>query len=819
MGWKAEFKGLAGAIVVPILFFWRELLGLSVFAGFDFTHLILPFHQFARESLAHGVLPHWNPYIFAGFPQISEGEGGLFYPGNLLMWLPGDQAVLMSWTVVLHLILTGCLMYAFLRGRGASRAAAGWMAVFYQLIPGLILRFETVGLFQAVAWIPGFYWACEQAVSNGAGGRWSKWLMWTLFAAVQIAFMLLAGSSQIAFYTMVGAVFFLGGVAAMGPRQRIRAVCAAGTFLISAGLGICLAAVQLMPTSMLAALSYRLMDADIGFYRMGTWLSLSRLASLFMFPAVKQPGDLLDYISSLGYVGLLLFILGGMTLSLHRRHMNPILPPFFLGFFGLILAFGFNFSTWHDLITFPVFSLFRALGRMILPTQVALVALAAVGLDALFKQNWDEIERKRLVSGAWWSMVVAAGLVVWLVVNEGLPLSGLQTIGLILLGAMALIVAIGLVGYFRTGKPSWLIGLLAVWFLIHFVGLIPMKSAITVSRSSFNQIREAMTLENSLIPENPSRPLRVIVASEDDVWDPLLGRLSKAPFSSGNDLPIPALGNELALGGVGVLNGYTPLIPWRWQEVAQGYVAKGITEVEEASPRLRRVLAITTTDALIVPDSFKGGEGFEEVDVDLTGLYPADWHMVATPEVVPYASIPRYVEGWMASAWDAYKHWIVLDCVEPGEWVVVEPTEQTKLPEGMEWGEIQAPITELGISPPAFGGMMLDDSVQREVVSVTRQNNGVKIVVHAGVPCWLVVRESYLPGWEVWVDDIPSNVVPADYLFCAVPIPEGEHTVWMQYETPGLRFGMMFSSAGWGVWLIGMIVAVIAERRRTGAKA
>lgn len=154
---RSELKYIQWPLFLPVLFFLSEIHGFTVFAGFDFTHLILPFHDFARQCINRGVLPEWNPYLFAGFPQLAEGEGGFFYPGNLMMWLPGDQSVWLSRTIILHFVLTGGLMYAFLRRRGASRAASAWMAMFYEFLPGLLLRTESVGLFEAASWLPGFF--------------------------------------------------------------------------------------------------------------------------------------------------------------------------------------------------------------------------------------------------------------------------------------------------------------------------------------------------------------------------------------------------------------------------------------------------------------------------------------------------------------------------------------------------------------------------------------------------------------------------------------------------------------------------------------
>jgi hypothetical protein len=340
------------------------------------------------------------------------------------------------------------------------------------------------------------------------------------------------------------------------------------------------------------------------------------------------------------------------------------------------------------------------------------------------------------------------------------------------------------------------------------------KSAITMNRVSFNRMREVLALENSGLERNPERPLRILSVEEGDNWDPLLMRLGRHPFNSGDTLPLPALGNEFALGNVGTLNGYTPLVTWRWHEVADDYAARGLRGVGEASGRLRITLSLMDADAVVSPSYFTGGDGFRVTDVDIGAVLPLDWHLVETPGTVPFASIPRYVEAWDGSAWEAYKHWITQDGYVAGEWVVIEPSQSMQLPSGMVWGEPRTNPEDLNMPIPAWGGIELAENARCEVLSVERGFSGFKIEVRADSPCWLVMRESYIPGWRAWVDDVETKVVPADYLFCAIPIPEGEHSVWMSYSTPGFRTGSIISAIAGIVWLIAMVIGLSVGRKR-----
>ena len=75
---------------------------------------------------------------------------------------------------------------------------------------------------------------------------------------------------------------------------------------------------------------------------------------------------------------------------------------------------------------------------------------------------------------------------------------------------------------------------------------------------------------------------------------------------------------------------------------------------------------------------------------------------------------------------------------------------------------------------------------------------------------YLVLLDSYYPGWKAEVDGRAVPIERADYLFRAVFVTQGEHTVTFSYEPDSLKVGLLISiatavlvAAGWfvlGVW-------------------
>ena len=57
----------------------------------------------------------------------------------------------------------------------------------------------------------------------------------------------------------------------------------------------------------------------------------------------------------------------------------------------------------------------------------------------------------------------------------------------------------------------------------------------------------------------------------------------------------------------------------------------------------------------------------------------------------------------------------------------------------------------------------------------------------------LLFNESWSPGWEATVDDVPTPIRRANFLMQAVQVPAGSHQVIFQYRSPALYSGGLLS--------------------------
>jgi hypothetical protein len=69
---------------------------------------------------------------------------------------------------------------------------------------------------------------------------------------------------------------------------------------------------------------------------------------------------------------------------------------------------------------------------------------------------------------------------------------------------------------------------------------------------------------------------------------------------------------------------------------------------------------------------------------------------------------------------------------------------------------------------------------------------------------WLVLTDAWYPGWRAHVDSQPADLMRADMLFRAVPVPAGRHRVEFIYDPTSFRIG-----AGIGVAALIGCVAIL----------
>ena len=98
------------------------------------------------------------------------------------------------------------------------------------------------------------------------------------------------------------------------------------------------------------------------------------------------------------------------------------------------------------------------------------------------------------------------------------------------------------------------------------------------------------------------------------------------------------------------------------------------------------------------------------------------------------------------------------------------------------------------------------------VVWLTQGPNGGRLSVTAAEPGWLVVLESWDPGWRATVDGRATDVERANFAFQAIRIPAGTSAVELRYRPPEVLWGGAVSGMSTAAILV--VTGVDAGRRR-----
>ena len=108
-------------------------------------------------------------------------------------------------------------------------------------------------------------------------------------------------------------------------------------------------------------------------------------------------------------------------------------------------------------------------------------------------------------------------------------------------------------------------------------------------------------------------------------------------------------------------------------------------------------------------------------------------------------------------------------------------------------------------------------SFDREVMDVARNANQQEVTVtaRASEPGWLVLADAFYPGWNASVDGEMTTILRTDYLFRAVPISAGEHTVIFRYEPESFWWGIRITLVTVAVVLLSILILMIMGRKDT----
>ncbi len=387
----ADFGNLIVLLVIVLLFFLEVIIRKQVFFAGDIMNVYSPWQWYNQEALEGGRIPLWSDDFFMGFPLFAESQGALFYLPTRLVYAIFPTVRAFSMDVLLHFLMASWFMYFFARTLRLPPVASLLSAVafgFSGMFMSLPINFT---IFRSVVWIPVIFAFMTMGARRGS-------LLFPLLAALAIVFQAMAGSLPIVGITVVALVpYVLFLVTSPGDGKQPNGIPIL-QFILVLMLSAGLYAFQLGPTLELTGLAWR---GTEGGYDVASSFSFPPIHFIdVLFPTFfgdMADGSKLPLIppapNFFPYIGLVPLLLIPVALVSRRRGM-PIM--FLLIVMFLMLAIGkhgFLYQAVYEIV--PFFDKFRAPDRFWFIAVFAGSLLAGYGLDKLLEGVDSE---KRLAS-------------------------------------------------------------------------------------------------------------------------------------------------------------------------------------------------------------------------------------------------------------------------------------------------------------------------------------------------------------------------------------------------------------------------------------
>ncbi|MBM4047083.1 MAG: YfhO family protein, partial [Planctomycetes bacterium] len=370
-------------LILPLAYFWRAALGLSVFFHFDIIMQFYPYKAHFMDGMRSGHLPLWCPLVYSGFPLFAEGQAGALYPLQIILYLLMPTPLAYNHATLLHIGLAGGFTYLYLRVLGLTRAASVLGGLVFMFSGCFLARVRHFNIILGAAWLPCLLLLVELFQQR------RRWLYIAL-AGVVMSFLFLASHPYITLYSLLLAAAYLAFHAVVSADDSVagRTWRAIAALMVIGSSGAGLAAIQILPTYELLNASVRALPTNYLFLTQGSFPPSSLLTFLipnyFGAPATDTywgtPSEGF-YIEFAAYCGLLPLLLAFVAV---RRRRDPHTLFFaLLALASLLLAFGGYTILYRLVAHVPLLGSSRVPARFLLLVCFSIAVLAAKGLDSM----------------------------------------------------------------------------------------------------------------------------------------------------------------------------------------------------------------------------------------------------------------------------------------------------------------------------------------------------------------------------------------------------------------------------------------------------
>jgi len=769
-------------VVFTLVALWG-LLGSEVVVSKDAVTQYYPWYSYLGERLRAGEIPAWNPHQFSGAPFAADPLSGWTYlPAMVLFTILPLSAAAGSY-VFIHLLLAGLFTYALARTLRINVAGALLAAVAYEFNGFMYWRNLCCSPYAGVmAWLPLAILGAELAIQ---GSRWPIRALWWGVGGLALSQVLAVWPGQGSYYALLAIGGYVAYRTLLFPPESVSGIRGRALGLVLHGGGVLLFGFGLAAAGLFPRFEYHALSSLADGYG-----SLEGVRATWGGWKPKDWQRLL--VPGLVYPGLATLSLAlAAPLVARLRHATPYFVVLVL--FTLVLA-GQGVTPLHWVLyhALPGFEWIHphGPGRIKVILYLGLALLAGAALSRLGERGRNArilIALPVLTSVFLVTLGMSGGVWDLLPIDRGSAIPAASLLALVVADVCVVIYALSPAG-------RRLAALVVV--LVVFADLFVAGRAILLERATASPGKELVKVDLSRYYE-PTGAARFLRSETEDEparyfgFGPYL-RGDKRSFHYNNrftekDITALLASNLATPMGVQSIQGYNATQSARYYKYmkvlngkSQGYHDTDVYPQGLDSP----LLDLLNVRYVIVPTV---AEPDQTVLLELKDSHPTVYRDDRVEVLENRDALPR---AWIVHS--ARK-------VAPGETL-----------KSLSSGAVDPRQTALLEQTPPDLAVPENASNDRAVVT-TYEADRIRLESATGASGLLVLSEAYYPAWKAYVDGQPVPLYAADHVLRAVPVPLGEHTVELRYESWPLRLGLAISLVA---YLALIALAVAGARRR-----
>jgi hypothetical protein len=803
--WQEDIIVIILLILAVFILFHPFILQNKVFSRGDDTASSLACKRFIdnhKDEL--GRVPYWCPYVFCGFPAYSAG-GYMGYhhaPNyNVTKWINPMFYVTtvantlffnkpnVSWLIAL-LFLAGVFTYLLLRGFGISGWIAGILALIMAWNPYFIslVTASHGGKLRTLIFLPLILLFTHRVMER-------RRLIDVALLGMAVGWLISIGAhAQVVYYgAIIVVLYFLYRTVVEWNDGLVKVAANAGSLSMAGVIGVMIGSLWTVP--LYSYIPYSIRGMGPAFAEAGaggltleyatSWsfhpLELGTFAvpSLFGLQSPYYWGWM-PFTSSSFYIGIVPLVFAVMALIYARN--RTVWFCLILSIIVFLMSLGRHLMPLYELLftILPGFNKFRTPSLILLVMQVAMIVMAAYGIQALLTGKMGGASRQSDLAKRFLILAgVFGGLFVLVLALKSVLFSGLSSFMFIKAGDATrynvqtlqqlqllrynmfhrdLLIALALTGVVFLLISLRLRGWLATSGFLVFLAVVVVVDMAIISRRFFDP-KPRSTLEEPFVEtgdiafvKQDQSLFRVLPLGEkfqDNVW---------------------------MAHGIQSVGGYQGAKVRRYQDILDYALYQG----QDPQFPLNHNLVDLVGAKYLVAKGTLPGDRYEAVHYDK----PTGMVVSRNPNVMPRAF-------FVDTVWVRNGRRDVLEKLVDPEW---DPRKVAIVEQDVGWepgqGERSVEIDSYGVEE-----VLLKAAVSR--------------------PSLMVLADTHHPGnWHCEVDGQPTPIYFANYLLRAIVVPEGEHTIRFYYRSRAIEAGVTLSTIGYIVGAVFLVAGMVWEWRR-----